>query len=421
MSIRKQSALTAFVLFCAAFIIFSFYPVSPAVLSRLDLLSSLFQTGSYGVKPTSATSQERPRGNSQGGAGSLRSALVFTRPATSGTLSNRLKAIGSGDALKSVSVVPQISGVVTDVTVVSGSKVKAGDVLALIESREQEIAVGQAKVALLAAKDKLDRYTKLRKSNIASQVELAELQTVFDAAELTLQQANYNLQLRTILAPVDGSVGIILVEPGDYVTTATEIAMIDDRSKIVVDFWIPERFAGLVKIGQSVEATSFAYSNVKFRGEISAVGGRVEVDSRTMQLQATIDNGDDRLRPGMSFSMSTSFSGEEFPAVDPLAVQWDSTGSYVWTIKDAKAQRIPVRIVQRKPERILVDAELPAGSRVITEGVLALRNGSPVRTPTFTASEKPSPLAETDGSSGGAQARETTEQNSLQQTVTPKS
>jgi RND family efflux transporter MFP subunit len=135
----------------------------------------------------------------------------------------------------------------------------------------------------------------------------------------------------------------------------------------------------LVEVGQSVQATSFAYSNENFVGEISAIGSRIEAASRTFQLQASIDNSEDRLRPGMSFAVSMQFGGNEFPSVDPLAVQWDSEGSYVWRVSDGTANRLPIRIVERNVDSILVDGALADGNEVIIEGQLGLTDGAEVR------------------------------------------
>ncbi|MEZ5800625.1 MAG: hypothetical protein R3D29_09360 [Nitratireductor sp.] len=74
------------------------------------------------------------------------------------------------------------------------------------------------------------------------------------------------------------------------------------------------------------------------------------------------------------------FKGENHPSVDPLAIQWDSSGSYVWGVRDGKAIRIPAAIVQRNADKVLVNAELAPGDMVITEGVQNVRPGAAVRT-----------------------------------------
>ena len=115
---------------------------------------------------------------------------------------------------------------------------------------------------------------------------------VFDAeiaeqgARLQLQAAELNLTRRNIVAPIDGIVGIVPVNIGDNVTTSTPIVTLDDRSEILVDYWVPERFANTVLPGQPVEATSVARPGQVFSGEVEAVDNRIDAASRTLRLRA---------------------------------------------------------------------------------------------------------------------------------------
>lgn len=96
-------------------------------------------------------------------------------------------------------------------------------------------------------------------------------------------------------------------------------------------------------------------------GAVVAVDSRVSETSRLLRVQASFDNDADRLRPGMAFSISMTFPGDAFPAVDPLAIQWDSDGAYVWTAVEGKARRVPVHVIQRADDAVLVDADLRRG------------------------------------------------------------
>jgi RND family efflux transporter MFP subunit len=210
----------------------------------------------------------------------------------------------------------------------------------------------------------------------ASEVQLGDARNEYQSAILALRDAEIVLARRTITSPIDGVAGIVDVEVGDYVTTEDEIVTIDNRSALVVDFWVPERFAALIEPGQEVEAAPIAAPGRVVTGTVTAVATRVEAASRTLQVRARIGNSGDALRPGMSFRVTLKFPGETFPSVDPLAIQWSSTGAFVWKATDGKAQRIPVRIVQRNSDAVLVDATLAPGDEVITEGVQSLREGA---------------------------------------------
>jgi RND family efflux transporter MFP subunit len=295
--------------------------------------------------------------------------------------------VGSGTAVASVSVVPLSAGLLTDVLVSSGQRVEKGDVLALLDDEEQIIARDRAARTVDNLAIDEARLAKLFRSRTTTEVELIRARASLADARLALREAELTLARKRITAPISGVVGLVAVDKGNYVSTQTEIVTIDDRSTIILEFWVPERFASQVSPGQTLEATAQANPSRTYTGTISGIGSRVENDSRTLPVQARVDNMDDSLRPGMSFNLSLSFAGQRYPAVDPLAIQWDSKGSFVWRLVDDKAQRVPVQIIQRNPESVLVASELAVDDQVITEGLLALRPGAAVRVQGGTRSE----------------------------------
>ena len=127
----------------------------------------------------------------------------------------------------------------------------------------------QAKVAVDSAGEKVERNRKL--GNAVSVAILREAEFAMQAAQLALQTAELDLKRRDIAAPSGGIVGIITAHPGDYVTTSTSIAVVDDRSQILVDFWVPERFSTMVSVGQPVSATAIAMPTSELSGVIDAI------------------------------------------------------------------------------------------------------------------------------------------------------
>ena len=308
---------------------------------------------------------------------------MVVRPVTEALVDDRLESIGDGEAIASVTVVPREAGVLTDVAVVSGQEVAAGDTLATLDDDAETVSLDIAARAVADATVARDRAARLVRSRAGARSDLDAAENELARAALALREAQLHLDRRTILAPIDGVAGLVEVERGDRVTAETALVTIDDRSALRIDFRVPERFAGRVAVGQPVRASSFALPGSELAGEVVAVGSRVERDSRTLPVRASVDNADDRLRPGMSFTVTLEFEGERLPAVDPLAVQWDSNGSFVWRVESVDgasvASRVPVGIVQRNPESVLVGGALLPGDAVVTEGVLSVREGAAVR------------------------------------------
>ncbi|MEO4043815.1 efflux RND transporter periplasmic adaptor subunit [Hoeflea sp. CAU 1731] len=301
---------------------------------------------------------------------------VITSMVGNAAINDRISAIGDGEAVRSVKVVPRSEGILEAVLVLPGDKVEAGDLLAELDSDTESIARDQAKLAFEVADEKVKRYEQLVTARAASQVQLIDARIERDNAELDLREAELALRRRSVIAPIDGIVGFIEAETGDYVTQQTEIVTIDDRSSIFLDFWVPERFSLQIRQNQPVEVTAIALPGVRIEGKVSTVGSRVDRASRTIQVRAILDNEDDRMRPGMSFRVVLKFPGETFPAVDPLAVQWSSSGPYVWKVKNGKSDRVPVSILQRNADYVLVSGDVAEGDEVVTEGLQSLRPGS---------------------------------------------
>lgn len=357
-----------------------FVPSAGAMLAKVGVPEALL---AYVAKPADAAK----RGNGQGQGASGRgeggrgqgggAPLVVTQPADTAVVNDRLNAIGNGEAIVSVAVTPLATGNLTEILVKSGDRIEHGQTIARLDSDEQKIAAAQAKVALDSAREKVERNRKL--GNAVSVAVLREAEFAMQAAELALQTAELDLKRRDIVAPSGGIVGIITANPGDYVTTSTPIAVVDDRSQILVDFWVPERFSTKISVGQDISATAIALPTSQLSGVIDAIDNRVDQASRTLRVRARIDNPDDTLRAGMSFSVSVRFPGDHYPTVNPLAIQWSADGSFVWRVDEEKSQRVPVKIIQRNSDKVLVDAELAKGDAVVIEGVQRLRDGGAIR------------------------------------------
>ncbi|MFN3508693.1 MAG: efflux RND transporter periplasmic adaptor subunit [Allorhizobium sp.] len=324
--------------------------------------------------------QSGGQGGAQGqGQGNRRSGgqaiLVATEAVAVGVVNDRLSAIGDGEAVEAVTVMPQASGMLDEILVSSGQKVSKGDVIARLDREEQVILRDQAVVALRSAKEKAESYRNLQSF---SRLDVLDAQIAEEQAQLQLTTAELNLKRRDIIAPIDGVIGIVGVSVGDNVTNSTPIVSLDNRSQLLVDFWAPERFAAAVTPGMPVEARSVSRPGQVFQGSVEAVDSRVDQASRTIRIRAKIDNPDDVLRAGMSFNVVMRFPGDQYAAVNPLAVQWDGEGSFVWQIVDNKSVKTRVTIVQRNSDQILVEAPLKEGDLVAVEGLQRVREGGTV-------------------------------------------
>lgn len=362
------------------------------ILTLTALGAVVIIAGIFGFRAVSNSPSDTPGGGAEapragnpsgggrpGGRGGRPAPLVVASDVTQVLINDRLKAVGNGTAQASVSVVPLSGGILTEVLVSPGQRVDASSVLAKLDDEEQQIARDRAAREATEAEVDATRLEQLYRSRTTSQVERNRARAALTDAQLALRDAELKLARRTITAPIAGIVGFVSVDAGNYIDAQTELLTIDDRSRLVVEFWVPERFANQITLGQSMSAVALSDPGTPYVGVVSGIGSRIERDSRTLPVRAQIENPDDKLRPGMSFELQLNFPGQSFPAVNPLAIQWDSDGSFVWQIVDEKVQKVSARIIQRNPESVLVDAVLEPGDKIVSEGLLALRPGASVR------------------------------------------
>lgn len=364
----KQFALALILIAGTAVIWARFVPAAGPILARLGLEAA------QGAAPA----PQRNAGHGGGGGGRGGALPVIGQPVGSGEANGRVSAIGDGRALHSVTVLPLAPGRLDEIAVASGDRVAKGAVIARLDRDSEAIALDRARLTVADAEETLQRTERLASGGTATEVQLSEARLALDEARLQVREAELALSRRDIVALIGGIVGLLPVDPGSQVDTASVVATLDDRSKILVDFRVPERFAGRISVGEPISATALARPDLPLTGRITALDSRVDAASRTLKVQAALDNDDDALRGGMAFAIDIGFAGDRFPSVDPLAIQWGSAGAYVWVGREGKAVEVPVRIVQRDSDQVLVAGALAPGETVVTEGVQRLRDGAPI-------------------------------------------
>ena len=289
-----------------------------------------------------------------------------------------IEAIGTARAKRFVTLYPESDGIVTEVKVQAGDHVEATEAIINLESETEQLAVSVALTKLEEAQRQLGRETQLLQRRVKSNANVLDAKSVFERAKLELAQAQQSLAERKLVAPFAGIVGIPKVELGDRVTTSTQIITIDDRSTLLVEFDVAERYLSRLEEGANLTARTPTFEDRVFEGVIERIDSRVDPVSRTVRVRAAFENDKDELRPGMSFFVTLELPGKLYEVVPQLALQWESGKSHVWKVVDGQSVKVTVRSVKRLGNRILVAGELKAGDLVVVEGVQRLRKGRKV-------------------------------------------
>lgn len=284
-------------------------------------------------------------------------------------------AIGTGFALRSVTLRAPSAGEVTALDIAPGAKFTAGDTLMQLDDTDERLAVDLAETRLERATSERDRYQALQDTGAAATARFEQAQTDFKVARIALDQARADLADRTLRAPFDGVTGLASVETGDRIAADETVSSFDDRSRILVEFDLPEALLGRIEIGQNATATTPAAEGQTFDAEITAIDSRVDVSTRTARIRAAIDNAADTLRPGASFALRLELPGKTYPAVPELALQFSRGELNVWRVSDGQAEQVTVRLVRRREGLVIVDGPISEGDHIVVEGTQRLRAG----------------------------------------------
>lgn len=290
-----------------------------------------------------------------------------------------IEAIGNARASTSAEIFAETAGRVTGVSFTAGDFVRAGQPLLRLDDRQERLAVEAARVDVREADQLLTRYRRIEDTGALSESQIEAGETALASARVALELAQVDLADRTVRAPFSGHVGLTEVDVGDTVNDQTPITQIDQRATLYVDFPAPESIFTALRPGQVVEVQPFSDPSRTINARVVATDTRISQDNRNFIVRTAIPNDDDRLRPGMSFRVTFTRSGESRPAVPEQAIAWGGEGSHLFVVRDDKAVRIPVTITARREGTVLVDGTFRAGDRVIVEGVQKVRDGQAIR------------------------------------------
>ncbi|WP_448658173.1 efflux RND transporter periplasmic adaptor subunit [Sphingomonas sp. CJ99] len=291
----------------------------------------------------------------------------------------RIEAVGTARANEQVTLAAPVTERIERLAFDDGDFIRRGDVVAVLARGQETAQLANAQARASEAEKQLARLSELRQRGFATQSAL-DAQTAL-AAQATAQAAEARASIgdRVLRAPFSGYVSLRNISAGAIVSAGTEVATISDLSVIKLDFSVPETLLSAIRKGQPIEARAAAYPNELFRGNIDVIDALVNPETRAVTVRAEIPNPDARLKPGMLLTVVIEASARTASAVPELAIVGDGDENFVFVVDGGKAKRVPVRTGIRQNGKVEILSGLPAGSRVITEGVVKVADGQQVR------------------------------------------
>jgi multidrug efflux system membrane fusion protein len=313
---------------------------------------------------------------------------VNVATAKSETIPNLLTAVGDLAAVHQVNVTSDVNGRITEIQFTAGASVKAGTPLVQLFDGPEQGDLANFKAQQRVAQLSLDRAKQLAERQFGPQATVDSAQAAFDQASAGIAKTEAIISQKLVRAPFDGELGVRKVEVGQYLTAGTQIVSLTDLSALYANFTVTEKDSGHLKVGQIVRIAVDAYPGQTFEGKITTIEPQIATETRNIRVQATIQNPDRILKPGM-FATTTVVLPDKPPVitVPETAVDYTLYGDSVFLLgekkeEDGKTSLTVTRTFVQTGKRLEGRAEilkgLKDGDRVVSVGQLKLQSGAAV-------------------------------------------
>ncbi len=300
-----------------------------------------------------------------------------------------LSATGSIRAVKGVDVTTELAGMVKTIHFKPGSDVTIGQLLVDLNI--------DSDVALLDSLNAKADLAQIVYNRDKAQYEIKAIsKAIVDTDEANLKSAQADvaeqaaiIDKKIIRAPFAGHLGVSAVNPGQYLNPGNPIVTLQALSPIYVDFYLPQQNLVQIKAAENVQLSSDTYPNETFTGKITTINPKVDVNTRNIEVEATLLNQEHKLLPGM-FAQVKIYTGkpQRYLTLSQAAISYNPYGSLVYIIKTEgkDAQGKPVKTVSQnfvttgatRGDQVEILTGIKENDWVVTSGQLKLKNGSRV-------------------------------------------
>ena len=299
-----------------------------------------------------------------------------------------LSAIGSVAAVQGVTISADLPGTVDRIGFEAGQWVREGEVLALLDTRQEQAQLAAAEAQRELAKLNFERMQGLLNENVVSRAEFDRATADQRQGDARVGEIQATIERKTIRAPFSGILGIRRVNLGQYLAAGTALVTLQSLNPIYVNFGVPQQAIAQMRAGRAVHVTVADLTGVDFNGRITAIDSEVDESTRNVQVQATFANADGKLRPGMFVQAEVNVGATStIVSLPASSISYAPYGNSVFVVTDMKNQSgKPYRGVRQqfvklgaaRGDQISILSGVKAGDEVVTSGVFKLRNGAAV-------------------------------------------
>jgi membrane fusion protein (multidrug efflux system) len=300
-----------------------------------------------------------------------------------------LNAIGTMAAVRGVTVSADLAGIVEEILFESGESVREGQVLVVLDTRQEQAQMAAAEAQRVLARLNFNRMQDLLDQKVVSKAEYDSATAESRQADARVGEIRAAIERKTIRAPFSGILGIRQVNKGQYLAGGDPVVPLQALNPIYVNFGVPQQALAQVQVGRAVRVTTEQIGSAAFDGRVSAIDSVVDQTTRNIQVQATLANPSGVLRPGMFVQTAMPLGAEQrLVALPASAISYAPYGDSVFVVADLKDDKghtyrgVRQQFVKLGPARgdqIAVVSGVSPGDEVVTSGVFKLRNGAAVQ------------------------------------------
>ena len=317
-------------------------------------------------------------------------AIVAMTVAEQQTVPRYLTGIGTIAAVHQVTVASQVGGMVTQILFTAGGAVTAGQPLVQLDDGPEQGDLKNFEAQAHYAAVTLKRTQELAARQAAPQATVDQNQAQLDEANANIAKTKALIAQKLIRAPFAGKLGVRQIEVGQYVGAGTPMVTLTDLTQLYINFTLPEKDSAAVHAGQAVEIGVDAFPGQSFQAKIHVIEPQISADTRTIKVQAVMDNPDGKLLPGMFANVRVVLPpADSVVTVPETAVDYTLYGDSVYLVQpegsdpQGKAQlvakRVPVKTGEHFGNHVVILSGIKAGDRVVALGQnKVLFDGEPV-------------------------------------------
>jgi membrane fusion protein (multidrug efflux system) len=305
--------------------------------------------------------------------------LVTIEAVTPATLAETVSSSGTLLAIESVDLQAEVTGKITAIAFEEGARVRKGDLLVKLNDADLQARRLAIQHELALAERREQRIRELLSQGFVVPDDHDEAVSTVEVRRAEIALTDAQIAKTEIRAPFDGVAGLRYVSEGALVNATTRIATLQRIDMLKVDFAIPERYAARVRVGSPITFTVAGRAE-RFQGEVYAYDPRIDEGTRTLLIRAICPNSDGTLLPGAFANVELVLDELHDALLVPAeAVIPDYDTSYVYVVKEGRAEQRQVVTGVRTDSRVQILSGLEPGEVVVTSGLPDLRPGSEVR------------------------------------------